>query len=344
MKTLGWVLGHGARTPIGLDVTQTGFMLRTGIPVVGGAPLAGPGGDELTMAFDPTLDPYTVGEERCAELAASALREAVRPLGSQVRTLKVEVILSLEEPHGEAVASGLLGSRLKLTLRDQIGDPPVEVAMRGGAGPLPALASALGRLERHQIDLVIFGGVLSDYDPVRVAYLDALSRIYSPKNLDALIPGESAAFVAIGRRELASRLGLSPLGRIHGLGTGFSEATAENARSAYASKGLAESVRDAARDLPEEMRVGWTLCDHTFELRRIYEWQNMLTRARQVFGAPHVTDAPAQRLGHVGAAALPLFVALACEGFVRGYAPHPLAMCFAGSDSGERAAIMVGSP
>ncbi len=345
MKTLGVVLSVGARTPIGRDAVQTGMLLRTGMPVITGAPLLSPDGEPVTMAFDPTLDPYLVGEARAAELAKAALTELARPLGAAARALRLSVVLGLSEPiPGAEAATPLLGSLLRTPLRELFGEPAVQVSA-GGAGALAApLATALAALERREIDAIAFGGVHTDYDPLTIAFLHATGRLFSPTNIDALIPGESAAFALIAHRDLAPRLGLPLLARIHGTGLGHDESTAYDDASAYRAKGLTAAVRAATKDLPGEMKVGWALCDHTFESRRIYEWQAMLTRTRQSWCEPLATDAPAQRIGHLGGAALPLSVVLAAEAFVRGHAPFPLALCFAGSDGGARGTVLVGTP
>lgn len=343
MKTLGMVVSVGARTPIGLDAVQTGFLLRTGMPVITGAPIAGPEGDGITMAFDPTLDPYCVGEERAAKLAEIALTEVARPLGAAARSLRIAGVLGLTEPVPGTATTGLFGSLFKTTLREHFGDIPMEISVRGGGGVVGPLGSALAALERRDIDAILFGGVHTDYDPLTIAYLHAAGRLFSPKNLDALIPGETAAFTIIAHRDIVPRLGLKPLARVHGTGAGRDEATPYNDKSSYRAKGLSAAVRAATKDLPEEMKVGWALADHTFEVRRLYEWQTMLTRTRKSWCPPMVTDSPAQRMGHMGGAALPLSMVLAAEAFVRGYAPFPLALCFAGSDGGDRGSVLVGT-
>ena len=55
-------------------------------------------------------------------------------------------------------------------------------------------------------------------------------------------------------------------------------------------------------------------------------------------------EEPAQRLGHLGAAAMPLHLALASEAYPRGFAPHSLALSIGGSDGGERAVVVIGAP
>ena len=71
------------------------------------------------------------------------------------------------------------------------------------------------------------------------------------------------------------------------------------------------------------------------------EWQSVLVRCADHLGPPYRIDFPAHRIGSLGAAALPLFLALAAEAFHRGYAPAPVALLSVGSDSGERGALLV---
>lgn len=365
MKTLGYVVSVGARTSMGLDARQTGLFLRTGMPSVRTAPLVDPEGGEVTMGFDPTLDPYLVGEARAAELARAALSEVARPLFGFGRQLRVKVVLCLDEPRQlpggftmSADATGLLGSLLAPTVRQHFGEPTIEVCARGAAGGARPLASALAELERNTYDAILFGGVHTDYDPVTISWLQQTGRLYSASNIDAVLPGECAAFALIAQRTFGARVprspsrepdaleprraALEPMARVHAIDIGWEEAGPFNDKSAFGASGLTDVVRGAARGLPSEMKVGWGIADHAFELFRIYEWQSMITRTQAVWGPPMTHDAPAQRMGHLGGAALPLELVVASEALSRGYAPSPLGICFAGSDSGERGAILFG--
>jgi 3-oxoacyl-[acyl-carrier-protein] synthase-1 len=44
----------GARTPLGLNATQTALLLRTGSAAMAEAPLVDPDGEPITMCFEPT--------------------------------------------------------------------------------------------------------------------------------------------------------------------------------------------------------------------------------------------------------------------------------------------------
>ena len=346
MKSRAFVISAGARTSLGQTLTQTAFLLRTGVPALGAAPLVDPEGEPVTMAFDPTLDPYLTGEERAAALASSALHEALAPLGDEASTLSARLLLCLGNSRaavrGEAAPGALIASRVHARARELLPGITLELAARGPASPAFALPKSLEALASREIDLLVLGGAHTDYDPEAIRALAEQGRLFTPKNLDALIAGEAAAFVVLTREEVARRLGLRASARIADLGSAVDASRPDNDASAFEATGITAAVRAATDELAaEQLRAGWALTDHTFEMRRIQEWQAMITRTHKIWGAPHHVDSPAQRIGHLGAAAMPLQIALATEGWKRGWAPSAIALCFAASDSGERGAILL---
>ena len=111
---------------------------------------------------------------------------------------------------------------------------------------------------------------------------------------------------------------------------------------AFWAVGLTAAVRQATEGLAAEGRTaGWLLTDLTYEMRRQYEWQSVWVRAQKVLGLPYIIDAPAQRIGYLGAAAMPLFVSMAATAWKHGYAPSPLVLALAGNDGGDRAAVVL---
>jgi len=157
-----------------------------------------------------------------------------------------------------------------------------------------------------------------------------------------VLPGEGAAFVVLTREETARRLDLSPAARVGGVGTGVDRSRPDNDASALEATGTTAAIRAAAEDLVESgLRAGWAISDHTFEARRVLEWQAAVIRTHTLWGEPHHVEAPAQRIGNLGAAALPFAMALAAEGWRRGYAPSGIVMALAGSDAGERGAVLL---
>ncbi|WP_437640115.1 beta-ketoacyl synthase N-terminal-like domain-containing protein [Sorangium sp. So ce854] len=350
MKPLAALVAAGAVTPVGLRSIDTAFSHRAAAAAMREAPLVDAKGEPVTMCFLPTLDPLATGAARAAELGARALGEALEKLGPAARGLRMQMALCLDEhlglrqPGGEVPAQRLAAD---LAARAEAHAPgiSVKVATRGPAGPgllLPELCDALGR---GAIDAALLGGVHTDYDPARIAALDAAGRIFRPDNLDALIPGECAAFVVLMRPDVARRAQLRDQGQIVGIATAHERARPDNDESAFQASGLTAALRSALAPLSERgLRAGWMLTDLTFETFRHFELQAASMRTQHLFCEPQQVESPAQRIGHLGAAAMPLHLSIASEAFARGFAPHPCAVSLAGSDGGERAAVVVVAP
>ena len=347
MKTLAVCAASGARTALGGTLIETAFLLRTGIAAIAAAPLVDAEGEQITMCFDKALDPYLVGEERAEALAAPALAEAISQLGEEGESLSLRLLLCVDAPlrplvRGETAPGARLAQRLHARARELSPGITLELCARGSAGAAFALPRAVEAIATRQVDAVVLGGVHTDYDPATIASLVEQGRLYGPKCLDALIPGEAAAFVILMREDTARRIKVEAAARIAGIGTAVAKARADNDESVIDAKGLTAAVRAATTELAaEQLRAGWILTDHTFESGRILEWQTMAIRAHTLFGSPYYLESPAQRLGHLGAASLPLAIALAAEGWKRDYAPSGIAMALAGSDAGERGAVLM---
>jgi 3-oxoacyl-[acyl-carrier-protein] synthase-1 len=330
------IVSVGARTAVGLNARQTGFLLRAGYPAMAEAPLASAEGEAITMAFVPTLDGQLTGAERLAALARPAFEEAVAP----IRDLTAEVHVVLDEGLEEAPFAARL---LEATLGHAMPKANVIVEASGEASIATLASAALQTLKARRADAVVIGAVHSDYDPRAIAALEESGRLFSRENLDARIPGEAAAFFVLMRAAEAARHGLVPRARIVGIGTGRARARFDNDVPAHEAQGLTAAVQKAAEPCAAEgSTVGWIMTDLTFEMWRQLEWQSVFMRVQDVLGRPYYADAPAQRIGYLGAAALPLFVAMAATAWRHGYAPAPLLLVAAGSEGGERAALVLG--
>jgi 3-oxoacyl-[acyl-carrier-protein] synthase-1 len=334
---------------VGLTALHTGFMLRAGFPAMTSAPLIDANEEQVTMCLDRTLDPLLVGPERAARLAVPALEEAIATLGDgesgghavSARELRAAVFVCFDEEYaGAAVAASLIEAAARA--RVEVDSMRVEMGEASAAG---ALRRALEALDARVVDVALLGGVHSDYDPEVIAELDREGRLLKPDCLDARTPGEGAAFVALMRSDAAQRRRLTALARVRGVGVGRSRVRPDNDESAYASQGLTAAVREASADFVSQgQRAGWVLTDLTAEMWRLHEWNAMLVRSNKVLGDPYHVDSPAQRIGHLGAAALPLFMALGAEAWASGYAPSPVLIATATADGGERGAVGLSAP
>jgi 3-oxoacyl-[acyl-carrier-protein] synthase I len=330
------IVSVGARTAVGLNARQTGFLLRAGFPAMTESPLANAEGEPITMAFVPTMDGRLTGAERICALARAPFEEAIEP----VRDVAAEVHVAIDEG---CVDAALTIQVLEAMLQRAMPAARVQVEARGEAAPGALVPAAIQALETRRADVVVIGGVHSDHDPRAIAALEESGRLFSRDNLDARIPGEAAAFFVLMRTTDAARQRLAPLARVLGVGVGRERARPDNDHLAHEARGLTEAVKQATAQLAAEGRTaGWMLNDLTSEMRRLYEWQSVFIRTQNILGNPYYIDSPAQRIGYLGAAAMPLFVAMAATAWRHGYAPSPLALATAGNDGGDRVALVLG--
>jgi 3-oxoacyl-[acyl-carrier-protein] synthase-1 len=347
VKTLAVVVSVGAYTPIGLTARDTGFLLRTGASGLTEGALVDANEEPVIMCVVPTLDPRLVGPGRALQLARPAMEEALAAVGDVAASLKMTLVIGVDEDLAQkredgVVPASIVVSMLHKRARELAPATTVEVCARGSAGPGFVLSDLLASLASGQVDAVLLGGTHSDHDPAIIASLEEKGRLYTSGNKDALIPGEAAAFALLMRPDIARRHGLPALAQIHGVATGWEKATPDNDHPRYEAIGMTVAVKKAGAPLAEEkLTAGWMLTDMSFEMRRLYEWQAINIRTKKLWGPPYWIDTPAQRMGHLGAAAIPMHLALASIAWRHGYAPSPIAMSMTGSDPGERAAILL---
>lgn len=350
MKTLASIVAVGAITPVGLHAADTALSHRAAAAAMREAPLVDRDGEPITMCFLPNLDPRLTGADRAFILGRRALEEALLALGPAASTLRARLAVCLDPSFSERGADGqpvaqAFAASLARGVSHLMPELALETSVRGAAGAAYLLPSLGEALAAGTIDAAILGGVHTDYDPRRIAALSAADRIFRPDNLDAFIPGESAAFVVLMRPDTARRLRLRSRAEIRAVATGYEKARPDNDESAFQAAGLTAVLRTLLGPLGAEgLRAGWILTDLTFEVFRHFEMQAASVRTQRFYCEPQAVESPAQRLGHLGAAAIPLHLVLAAEGFRRGYAPHSIAVSLAGSDAGERGAVLVSAP
>lgn len=331
MAPLASILAVGAQTPLGLDACQTGMLFRAGYATMDEAPL-GVDGEPITVCRTAAIDEALTGADRLIALAEPALDEALaEEAGASGPVQDVRLVLGLDEALDEAVVERVVGTLLA-RCRRWFDGTRLEL-VRGGAGSeVPAVQKALAA---GRATTVIWGGVHSDHDPWAIGRLVAQDRLYADDNLDAVLPGEAAAFV-----RLAGGAWSEGVATVIGLGHGTEAARPDNDLPAAPARGITAALRAATQPMESAgERAGWVICDVGLEAWRLREWQTLTVRARPVLGAPYRFDNPVQRMGRLGAAGIPLGLALATEGFRRGWAPSEWALVFGGSDAGSRGAV-----
>ena len=349
MITRAQITSVGARTSLGLNALQTGFLYRTGMAALRESALLDAAEGRVTFCHLETLDPYLSGSTRAWALAQPAIDECLAPHRDILQKLRLEVLTFVDEFVGERNVDGScdaedIGAMVQRHVRRSIHESVItRTSTSGPAGPALLLPEAIERLRTGQSDALLWGGIHTDYSPRRIAALEHLKRLYHPEQLDALVPGDGSAWVLCIAPGRARQYGMRVFGEIIACGEGHDKARPDNDESAYEAAGLTLAVRRVLNDLNQQP-FGWWLSDISYEAFRVQEWQSVLTRLSDAFTEPQQLDAPPQRLGYLGGATLPLCCVLAAEAWRRGWAPHDRALCTAGSDSGARGALALQAP
>jgi 3-oxoacyl-[acyl-carrier-protein] synthase-1 len=336
---------------MGLSAMETAFVYRaqgTGLRL---SALTDPeSGEALLVGGIPTLEPTLVGAERVVEIGKLALDDLWADGASALAGRRLRLWLCLDEWLAEPDEQGVVPSAnvsrlLRSHARARFGEHlDVRVSTLGAASPGRILEDALAELERGECDALILGGVHSDQCPARIARLSSQKRLYAGENMDGVLPGEGAGFVTLLVPSGARRAGVGARAQLVALGLGHDKALPDNHESAFEAAGLTLAVRLATEALrAQKQRIGWQFNDLGCENYRLSEWICVMTRTQALWEEPQVSESPAQRLGNLGAATIPVQLALAMEAWRRGYAPHQRLLCLAGSDDGARAALRVES-
>lgn len=341
----------GARTAVGLDAMQTGFLLRAGALGIREASLLDNEEERTTFCHTGMLPPHLLGVERLLALAVPALGEAIAPVAAALGKANVRILLCLDEWLGTENAGPpsdverlvqALGR--ELTRRYEL-KSELEHSALGPASPGFAFGSSWEDLLQGRIAALVLGGIHSDYEPARARALSSVGRLYKSTETEGVLLGEAAAFAVFTLPRTAHHYGLPPRAKVLGFGKGFEKARPDNDESAFEASGLTLAVHQATGPLRRTgARIGWQMHDLTLERYRVHEWQAVMIRSQEALEGPQRVDAPCQRLGYLGAATMPLQSSLAVEAWRRGYAPAQRVLCLAGSDQGGRAALVLGAP
>ena len=185
---------------------------------------------------------------------------------------------------------------------------------------------------------VVIAGVDSFLDqPMLDTYLEK-RRVMTPSNSNGFFPGEAGTAVLVGAA------GSHDGDELAILGSGFARETALiDGTDAFAGNGMTAAVKQALGE------AGIALKDVAYRLTDIsgehYKFKEAVFAAGRLNAGERdgILDLwhPIEYLGEIGAAILPCLLAQAMHAAQEGYAPGALALCHVGSDSGERAAMVV---
>jgi hypothetical protein len=349
MKRPFLILGGGAVTAVGFSVDQTCAAIRAAIagfaesdffqnslepvPLVAAHVPLGPPPQE-----DPIFD-------RLVRMATHALRECLD--STHIEPSRTALLLGLREPFRE---------HPDLDGNDDAFLPAIEQALdlqfhsdstvlpEGNAAALKGLLRARSLLDAARVDTCIVGGVDSYLNPYDLRLFEETYRLKREGVAQGFIAGEGAAFVVttsrtLGREQIAR-------GEILGVGLanedpGVTVLSDGDPTGKGLQRALEATVNDAQRP---ESSVTFRVSDLNGEYYRGME--SVIAQSRFYRASRERLDIwlPASCVGEIGAAVGALLVIMASVGMAKGYAPGPIAMCEASSDTGLRAGCLLSGP
>jgi len=338
------IVAAGGRTALGLRAATSASAFRAGISAVREHPfMIDQSGDPMSAALDSQLDPALMGPDRFLALAESALHEACAPLAGASAPRAVPMLVGLPElrPGFTAQDAEMIRKGLAQVEGLPFGFSDTQISTQGHAAGLSALAHASARMEQGEFEVCVVGGVDSYFQPETLEWLDENRQLAGAISRSAFVPGEGAGFCLLMTERALNRFGVSAPARVLSAATGR-ETQLIKTQNLCLGAGLTDVVDRAVVDLKERgATISEVICDINGERYRGEEWGFVCLRLSNYFDDPTAYWSPADCWGDVGAASGPLFAMLACEAASRGYAKGPLAMLWAGSENGLRAAVVI---
>jgi 3-oxoacyl-[acyl-carrier-protein] synthase-1 len=351
------ITGLSLVCPVGLNAVHACAAMRAGISRLaeyegyfailpeGPAEEASEGPEPITAGRVPTVPDDLTGRERLLALALPALRGLIAESGLRRKDLPrtgLLVALPAEDP---GTAQWQLGKTFapELCRRSGLSGWPTVRSFEGGpAGALKAVETGRALLDAGGIDFCVVLAVDTLVSADRLTHLDQSWRLRSLRNPDGLIPGEAGCALLLESRRAAERRKATIFGLLSRVALA-NEAVTVSADRWSTGSGLCAVLRPllTGRDGAAGRYV---LCDLNGEAYRAREWG--VAQVRLGREAPPVETLlhPAQAIGDAGTAMAGVLVASACQSFVHGYAPAPVALVWVSSDDGGRAAVAVHPP
>lgn len=334
------VLAAGARAPLGLRAAPIAAAFRAGINRLGEHPtFVDRDGDPVPTALDLELAPDLEHSARLCAFVETALWEICSQVPRPAAPPTVRLFLALPEfrpgftpSDARRIRSHLAAlANLPFSLRS------VELFPLGHAGGAVALSAAARAVAAGE-EWCLVGGVESYLHPDTLDWLESHDQLAGTGVRSAFVPGEGAAVLLVARAPWPPSL--PGQAWITGIGVA-TEAALIKTEARCIGLGLTRAIEDACSQLPAGHRIGDLVCDLNGERYRSQEWGFTCLRIAHYLDDAASYRAPAGSWGDMGAASIPLFTVLACQAAARGYAPGPYSLVWAGSEGGQRGALLI---
>jgi 3-oxoacyl-[acyl-carrier-protein] synthase-1 len=328
------ILSAGMVTAVGLDAPSSCAAMRAGLDGFRETGFRVAGGEFLVGAGVPLPKPW-IGERRLAHLAAGAIVEAFEAVPDAVGQTALILCLAEEERAGRPVPDAATFLRRIGEIVETRPSGRSRLVAHGRPSGHVALAQARQMLAAREARYVMICGVDSYLTTGSVAAYLGGDRLLAPGAADGFIPGEAAAAILCGPPG-SGRL------RLEGLGLSREVARIRNPEDLpLRGDGMAAAYRAALGEAGLGLHdVAYRISDLIGE--KYWFKQTALAMLRVMRKRREFQDlwSPAESIGNVGAAVVPIMAGLALTADRKGYAPGDTILIEASSDSGACAAAV----
>lgn len=297
----------------------------------------------MSASMDAELEADMPCKQRMLTMAQTALKEACEPLAETAGIKSLPLLLGLPEPRPgfNKEDAHWIGQQLAWGKELPVSISEHRAYMGGHGSVLFLIDQARREMAAGQYDACLIGGVESYFHPATMDWLDNNRQLLGSVSRSAFVPSEGAGFCLVIKPDAALQAGLQPIATVLNSASAW-EASLIKTQDLNLGKGLIEVVRSTAATLnPEQESINAIYCDINGERYRSEEWGFVCLKLAHYFDDPTGYRSPADCWGDMGAASGALFVSLATQAALRGYAKGKRSLLWTGSENGLRAATLL---
>lgn len=331
------ILASGMVTGVGLTAASTCAAIRCAISNFTETRFMDKGGEWIMGAQVPLEEPWR-GRTKLVKMVAPAIKECLASLDG-IPPVKVPLFLCVAEPERPGRLDGL-DQTLLMEVQVELGvqfHPESQVIAEGKVSGATALALARQWLYARRSDYCLIAGVDSYLVAGTLAVYEEQARVLTSQDHDGFIPGEAAAAVVVCAPAMAKGVTIQCLG----IGEGREQATILSGEPLKAD-GLVTAIKAALAD------AGCSMGDLDFRIADVNGEQygfkeatlaftRILRQRKEHFYIWH----PADCVGEVGAAIMPVMLGVLLAATRKKYSLGSMVLCHGAKDNGERIALVV---
>jgi 3-oxoacyl-[acyl-carrier-protein] synthase-1 len=295
------------------------------------------GGEWIIGAQVPLEEPWR-GRTKLVKMAAPAIKECLATLDG-VNPARVPLFLCVAEQDRPGRLDGL--DQMFLTeVQVELGvqfHPESKVIAEGKVSGATALALARQWLYGRRSNYCIIAGVDSYLVAGTLAVYEEQTRLLTSQSHDGFIPGEAGAAIVVTAPAMAKGVTVQCLG----IGQGREQATVLSEEPLRAD-GLVTAIKAALVDAGCGMGdLDFRITDLSGEQYCFKEATLALSRIRRRLTERFEILHPADCVGEIGAAIVPVMLGFLGQATKKRYLPGQKALFHGANDSGERAALVL---